>query len=92
MDTEKAIFLFLRTHYAEFFPTLAQVHRTTFTRQAANLWYLKRSMWKAMLEKVEHDSAVCLVDSFSARVCSFAKAPLYKGFAGGGIAWLRCHE
>jgi hypothetical protein len=82
IDTEKGIFLFFRTHYGEWFPALTRVHRTTFTRQAANLWYLKRLMWKAVLEKVEHDPAVCLLDSFAARVCSFAKAPRHKSFAG----------
>jgi hypothetical protein len=27
-------------HYAHFFPTLTCLHRTTFVRQAANLWAL----------------------------------------------------
>jgi hypothetical protein len=82
MDTDKAIFLFFRAHYAEWFPALCRVHRTTFTRQAANLWYLKRLMWKAVVGKVEHERGVCLLDSFAARVCSFAKAPRHRSFAG----------
>jgi hypothetical protein len=28
-------------HYREWFPTLCEVHRTTFARQAANLWKVK---------------------------------------------------
>jgi hypothetical protein len=37
IDTDKAIHLFFRRHYAEWFPALREVHRTTFARQAANL-------------------------------------------------------
>jgi Transposase DDE domain len=82
MDTEKGIFLYFRRHYAEWFPMLARVHRTTFTRQAANLWKLKKLMWEAMLQRVEHDPGICLVDSFAVPVCSFAKAPRHRSFAG----------
>jgi Transposase DDE domain len=82
MDTEKAIFLFFSRHYSEWFPALRRVHRTTFTRQAANLWKVKKLMWEALLGKVEHDPAICLVDSFALPVCSFAKAPRHKSFAG----------
>jgi hypothetical protein len=82
IDTEKGIFSFFSRHYAEWFPKIARVHRTTFTRQAANLWKIKRRMWEALLAKVEHDGAVCLVDSFGVPVCSFAKAPRHKSFAG----------
>ena len=35
MDTDKGIYLFFRRHYREWFPSLGEVHRTTFARQAA---------------------------------------------------------
>ncbi len=36
LDTDKGIYSFFRRHYAEWFPTLGEVHRTTtFARQAA---------------------------------------------------------
>jgi hypothetical protein len=38
LDQEKAVFSYFRRHYPHFFPALRRVHRTTFTRQAANLW------------------------------------------------------
>ena len=38
MDTDEAIFCYFRRHYGEWFPALREVHRTTFARQAANLW------------------------------------------------------
>ncbi len=83
MDTDKGIYRFFRRHYAEWFPALCTVHRTTFVRQAANLWKTKEILWQALLaSRVEHDPKVSLVDSFCVPVCSFAKAPRCKGFAG----------
>src|SRR5262245_34766984 len=42
LDRDEAIFEHFRRYHAELFPALARVHRTTFTRQAANLWAVKR--------------------------------------------------
>ena len=44
IDTEENIFSFFGRHYAEWFPKLPHLHRTNFTRQAANLWKVKRLM------------------------------------------------
>ncbi len=44
LDTDKGIHLFFRRHYAEWFPALGEVHRTTFARQAANLWRVKERL------------------------------------------------
>ena len=49
MDTDKAIHLFFRRHYGEWFPALCEVHRTTFARQGANLWKLKERLWQEFL-------------------------------------------
>lgn len=83
IDAEKAIFLYFRRHYSEWFPTLVRVHRTTFTRQAANLWAVKRLMWEALCASVARQEAgMSLVDSFCVPVCSLAKAPRHRSFAG----------
>ncbi len=37
-DTDKKLFLYFQQHYSHWFPALAQIHRTTFVRQSANLW------------------------------------------------------
>ena len=37
INTDKDLYLYFRRHYGDWFPKLGQVHRTTFTRQAANL-------------------------------------------------------
>ncbi len=83
IDTDEGIYRYFRRHYAGWFPALGVVHRTTFARQAANLWKAKELLWRALLaSRVEHDPKVSLVDSFAVPVCSFAKAPRCKGFVG----------
>ena len=83
IDTDEGIYRYFRRHYAGWFPALRTVHRTTFARQAANLWKAKELLWQALLAShVEHDPKVSLVDSFAVPVCSFAKAPRCKSFAG----------
>jgi hypothetical protein len=83
LDTETGIFAFFVRHYAGWFPKLGCVHRTTFTRQAANLWKLKELLWRRLLEThVEHDRGISLVDSFAVPVSGLAKAPRHKSFAG----------
>jgi DDE family transposase len=83
LDTDRGIFRFFSRHYEGWFPPLGRVHRTTFARQAANLWALKRRLWRRLLEeRVEHAEGLWLVDSFAVPVCSFAKAPRHRSFAG----------
>jgi hypothetical protein len=41
-DTDSRLFSYFQRHHEELFPTLEKVHRTTLTRQAANLWSVKR--------------------------------------------------
>src|SRR5947209_13053107 len=48
-DQDRRIFDYFRRHFAHFFPTLRHLHRTTFTRQAANLWQVKARVWQQLL-------------------------------------------
>jgi hypothetical protein len=50
IDTEKGIYTYFRRHYSHFFPLIKEVHRTTFTRQAANLWVVKERLWQHVLQ------------------------------------------
>src|SRR5262245_34033535 len=45
LSQDKALFAYFQQHYRHFFPALAGVHRTTFVRQAANLWAVKERLW-----------------------------------------------
>ena len=82
LDQDVAIYRYFRWHYGHFFPRLRQVHRTTFARQAANLWATKEWLWQAVLDQVPHDPAFALVDSFPLPVCQFSRARRCRRFRG----------
>ena len=82
IDTEKAIHLFFRRHYAQWFPALGVIHRTTFARQAANLWKLKEYLWQELLALAPHDPTFALVDSLPLPACLFARAYRCRRFCG----------
>jgi hypothetical protein len=74
IDTDKGLYLHFRRHYGDWFPALRQVHRTTFTRQMANLWLVKERLWQYLLTQLDFDPAVFVIDSFPVPVCRFARA------------------
>jgi DDE family transposase len=74
LEQESALFAYFRRHYAHFFPALRTLHRTTFVRQAANLWRLKERLWQRLLERIPHDPTLAIIDSFPLPVCQFARA------------------
>ncbi len=81
LNQDKAIYDYFRRHYSHFFPEMGKIHRTTFVRQAANLWRVKEMIWQRMLEQVRYDPSLKLVDSFAVPVCQFARA--YRASASG---------
>jgi Transposase DDE domain len=82
MDTDTGIHLFFKRHYGEWFPALGEVHRTTFARQAANLWKVKECLWQELLLLAPHDPTFALVDSMPLPACLFARAYRCKRFRG----------
>ena len=78
IGTDKGLYAYFRRHYGEWFPTLLKVHRTTFSRQAANLWILKEKLWQGLLSSEElfgeGSAEVCIVDSFPMPVCQKARS------------------
>jgi hypothetical protein len=70
----KGLYVYFRNHYAEWFPALREVHRTTFTRQMANLWVARERLWQYLLLRMSFDSQISLVDSFPVPTCRFARA------------------
>jgi hypothetical protein len=74
LDQDAAIYRYFRRHPSGWFPALLRVHRTTFTRQAANLWALKERLWAALRDRVCHDPALSFVDSVPVPVCRFGRA------------------
>src|SRR5262245_17764316 len=74
LDTESGIYTYFRRHWSAYFPALRQVHRTSFTRQAANLWAFKEALWQAVLSQVQYDPSLSTVDSFPVPVCRLGRA------------------
>src|SRR4051812_27066762 len=74
LDTDRGLHAYFRRHFGHLFPGLRQVHRTTFLRQAANLWVAKHALWRRLLAMTGHDPAVALIDSMPVPVCRFARA------------------
>jgi hypothetical protein len=82
LDEDTELFVYFRRHYAHFFPNLRCVHRTTFSRQAANLWKVKELLWQMLLAETPHDRAFALCDSMPLPACLFARAHRCSRFKG----------
>ena len=82
IDTDSGLYRFFRRHFGDWFPELRRIHRTTFLRQAANLWAVKRELWQALAQQVPQDDLITVIDSFPVPVCRFARAPRCQGFKG----------
>jgi hypothetical protein len=82
LDEDTELFAYFRRHYAHFFPNLLRVHRTTFSRQAANLWKAKERLWQELLAQTPHDPTFALCDSLPLPACLFARAYRCRRFKG----------
>jgi hypothetical protein len=80
ISQDKRLYQFFRYHFGHFFPGLAKIHRTTFTRQAANLWQVKQRIWQSVVGQLKFDSQLAIVDSLPIPVCQFARANRCRGF------------
>lgn len=85
IDTEKGIYTYFKRHYPHYFPKIRQVHRTTFTRQAANLWVIKEHLWQHVLQRElllvpqgaqeeEEEPPLMVIDSFPIPVCKKSRS------------------
>jgi hypothetical protein len=80
---DQELFDYFRRHYTHFFPALSDLHRTTFVRQAANLWAIKERLWCWLRDEViSYDASLSMVDSVPLPVCRFARAPWCVRFRG----------
>jgi hypothetical protein len=81
-DSDQALVRHFRAYHCAEFPALAQVHRTTFARQAANLWHLKQQLQRRLAAALAGADPVWLVDSLPIDACEFARAKFCARFAG----------
>jgi hypothetical protein len=82
LHTDKALFRHFRRYHRAEFPALASVHRTTFARQAANLWRLKQLLQERLARRLACGDPVWLADSLPVDACQFARATFCKRFYG----------
>jgi hypothetical protein len=82
LDEDKKLFAYFQRHYAHYFPNLRCVHRTTFARQAANLWKIKEHLWQELLADTPHDPTFAICDSMPLAACLFARAHRCRRFRG----------
>jgi hypothetical protein len=50
------------------------VHRTTFTRQAANRWAVKSRLHRHLLTQLDCDPTIWIIDSAAVPICRFTRA------------------
>jgi hypothetical protein len=80
---DQELFDYFRRHYTHFFPALGSVHRTTFVRQAANLWAIKERLWCWLRDElIRYDPSLSSVDRVRLPLCRCARAPWCVRFRG----------
>jgi hypothetical protein len=73
IDTDKGIWQYFRRHWLSFFPRIGS--RTSFLRQAANLWAYKLEMQRQLAQELgAFDDDIHLVDGIPMPVCGFKRA------------------
>ena len=82
LDRDVRLLWHFRHYHAADFPGLTRVHRTTFVRQAANLWRVKQLLQRRLAEQLAGAGADWLVDSMPVPVCRFGRGGYCKGFRG----------
>lgn len=82
IDTDAGLYHYFRRHFASLFPALKEVHRTTFVRQAANLWAVKWRLWQHVLREIQLDPQLHILDSMPVPACRFSRAKRSRLFGG----------
>ena len=75
IPTDQGLYRYFRRHHGRLFPALTRVHRTTFTRQAANLWAVTHALWQHRTAWLVPAPQLHLIDSAPVPVCRLARAP-----------------
>ena len=71
---DEAIWEYFKQHWGAWFPGLGD--RTTFARQAANLWWVKQRLHEQLVKEIGGGQADChIIDGFPIAVCKRARAP-----------------
>lgn len=82
LDQDVAIYQYFRREHPDVFPAVTRIHRTTFARQAANLWVVKEQLGQRLRDRLPHDPALSLIDSVPVPVCRFGRSRRCSRFRG----------
>lgn len=90
LHTDQDLFRHFRRYHLAEFPALADVDRTTFVRQAANLWRVKQLLHERLARRLAGGDPLWLADSLPIDACQFARASFCRRF-GGQADYGYCH-
>lgn len=80
-DADQQIWQYFRAHWGPWFPALGA--RSTFARQAANLWYVKQLLHQKLAWHLgAYADAIHMIDGFPVPICQFTRAKRCKLFQG----------
>jgi hypothetical protein len=82
LDRDRRLFAHFRRYHAAEFPGLLRVCRTTFARQAANLYAVKHALHRHLADRLAADDPIWLVDSLPVEACKFGRATYCKRLRG----------
>jgi len=72
LHTDTELFGYFRAHYRHFFPYLKD--RSSFVRQSANLWQVKRQLWQQILRRTgQIEAVVQIIDTLPLPVCAWTR-------------------
>ncbi|MFM7449135.1 MAG: IS982 family transposase [Leptolyngbyaceae cyanobacterium] len=81
IDTDKGIWQYFQRHWQSWFPKLTS--RSSFTRQAANLWQYKEHLQRSLASQLgAFQDDLHLVDGLPIPLCCFSRAPRCRSFQG----------
>ncbi len=90
LHTDQDLFRHFRRYHLAEFPALAQLDRTTFARQAADLWRVKQLLQHRLAQRLTGDDPLWLTDSLPVDACQFARSSFCRRF-GGQADYGYCH-
>ena len=81
IETDKGIWCYFRAHWLDFFPRIKS--RTTFSRQASNLWRYKQQLQKFLAQNLGGiEDSIHIVDGFPMPLCHYQRAKNCRLFTG----------
>lgn len=82
LNTDRDLYRHFRQYHGGEFPALLRVGRTTFARQAANLFRVKQAIQQRLAGKLAGLDPLWLADSLPVHACQFARATFCRRFRG----------